>query len=484
MNIGGCFISSICYNAGEENSESPCHQVCNPNVSTLLWTPLNCPDISEGSTSNDDDVVWIILILCVLSVLILVSLASFALLYLRKQKNENQIAEDTRLLQSCSVNGPTFPVHRRNSQPDIFSRTPGDRRTSMALFPLEVIPKGNLTFGCGGIQAPVGKEITQSITLCNNGKWGVRFAVLAPPHDQNKFQTFFSRQSGFLRPKTHVVIDVKMTIFCTTVVDVQIQIIAQRDQSIRQERLFLPVLVETKLSTVLDYDELTIGTEIGEGTYGVVFVGFWRGQEVAIKILKEQVGTKTADMFSKEVSVLETIRCPQIVNFLGAVHTPGKLCMVFEYLKLGSVRECMKSHPFSLGLKLKCLLDCSRGMNFLHQSNLTHRDIKPDNLLMFSLDITASVNCKITDFGSTRAINLDRSTQQYTTKIGTPVYMAPELLQQGKYKQSADVYSYGILSWEIITESSAFSDLPTVWRITKHVVAGNVSFLYCIVAKL
>jgi proprotein convertase subtilisin/kexin type 5 len=96
--------------------------------------------------------------------------------------------------------------------------------------------------------------------------------------------------------------------------------------------------------------------------------------------------------------------------------------------------------PLEFDFKVKVALDAARAIRFLHQNNILHRDIKPDNLLIMSLDLNAPVAAKLTDFGTSRAVS--KLTNQYTTGIGTPSYMAPEILSKKPYDTKADVYRY------------------------------------------
>lgn len=89
------------------------------------------------------------------------------------------------------------------------------------------------------------------------------------------------------------------------------------------------------------------------------------------------------------------------------------------------------------------------------------------------MDIAATVNCKITDFGTTRDISRPMETQLYTTGIGTPSFMPPELLANGKYKETADVYSFSIIMWQVATEQEPYTQFTNVWKIVDHVTAGN-----------
>ena len=123
--------------------------------------------------------------------------------------------------------------------------------------------------------------------------------------------------------------------------------------------------------------------------------------------------------------------------------------MVTEYAPCGSLADAIKKRDEpSERMKAKLMLDAAKGLAYLHENGILHRDIKPDNVLVFSLDKVIAVNGKLTDFGSSRNINLLMTNMTFTKGIGTPVYMAPEVLNKEKCKKAADVYSFGVTMYE------------------------------------
>eukprot|EP01105_Mastigella_eilhardi_P010730 TRINITY_DN2496_c0_g1_i1.p1 TRINITY_DN2496_c0_g1~~TRINITY_DN2496_c0_g1_i1.p1 ORF type:complete len:1030 (-),score=229.84 TRINITY_DN2496_c0_g1_i1:43-2742(-) len=355
---------------------------------------------------------------------------------------------------------------------------------NMEEFPL-LVSATTLHFGHEKTAAPVNEEIVEEVTISNNN-------TAMKKHKTYTFKFFFSS----LSPKYNVIMEpevytleygeevdvkLKLTVVCTTKLKeaLVLAVCPGPEWNEAEKHINIDLQLETKLSTRLDPEEFQLfAPPIGEGGFGVVYRGKYRGQEVAIKMLKNKENTDAEHLaeFKKEVTIMETLRNPYIVYFVGASHLSERLALVTEFLPLGSLRACMAAHqPFPFHLKIKCLLDISNGMAFLHENNILHRDLKPDNILMVSLSGKSAVNCKLTDFGSTREINAGGEADYYTKGVGTPLYMAPEILESEKYTTSADIYSYAILAWQVICEQHPYANLGlnTSYKIADYVCSGK-----------
>ncbi|ELP91149.1 serine/threonine protein kinase HT1, putative [Entamoeba invadens IP1] len=187
---------------------------------------------------------------------------------------------------------------------------------------------------------------------------------------------------------------------------------------------------------------------------------------------------ESMDEFEKEVAMLDKFRSEYIVHFYGAVFIPNKICMVTEFAQFGSLQDLMrikKSEEIEMKLRIKMCLDCAQGILYLHENGILHRDIKPDNFLVFSIDSKDGVNAKLTDFGSARNINMMMTNMTFTKGIGTPVYMAPEVLRRKKYKMPCDIYSFAITMFEVFGWCMAypFTIFKFPWKIAEFVISGK-----------
>ncbi|KAM3376771.1 serine/threonine-protein kinase STY46 isoform X2 [Capsicum galapagoense] len=237
----------------------------------------------------------------------------------------------------------------------------------------------------------------------------------------------------------------------------------------------------------IDYQLLKFEYKIASGSYGDLYKGTYCSQEVAIKILKsERLNTELQTEFGQEVYIMRKVRHKNVVQFIGACTRPPNLCivtgikcriqdhttgriiskspivtvcktispylfayftflLVVEYMSGGSVYDYLHKQKgsFKLPTLLKVAIDVSKGMNYLHQNNIIHRDLKAANLLMDENEVI-----KVADFGVAR---VKAQTGVMTAETGTYRWMAPEVIEHKPYDHKADVFSFGVVLWELLT---------------------------------
>jgi predicted Ser/Thr protein kinase len=330
-----------------------------------------------------------------------------------------------------------------------------------------------LSFGYGNSLAPIDTVISEEFTVKNVSSYTVSCKCY-PPNDP-RFALTFSPDTFSVKPDAEVRIEAKCIVTCTTAIDTTATIGFCNDKTWKESECHakVSIRVESVPSIKLDPTEIKLGDKIGDGGFGTVYRGTWRGQDVAVKVIKNQECDDTYDDFLKETGMLDSLRNQFIVNFVGACFFKKRMCILTEFMELGSLRPCVEKHLLSDIAKVKCLMNCGNGLKFLHASGIIHRDIKPDNLLVVTADENAIVNCKLTDFGTTRGINKQDATQYYTKGVGTPVYMAPEILGNEKYSTKVDVYSFALVAWFLVAEKEPYLDFKSPWDIAAFVTSGK-----------
>lgn len=196
----------------------------------------------------------------------------------------------------------------------------------------------------------------------------------------------------------------------------------------------------------IDFRLLKFENKVASGSYGDLYRGAYCSQEVAIKVLKpERVNVDMQREFAQEVYIMRKVRHKNVVQFIGACTRSPSLCIVTEFMSGGSVYDFLHKQKgvFKLPALLRVAIDVSKGMNYLHQNNIIHRDLKAANLLMDENEVV-----KVADFGVAR---VKAQTGVMTAETGTYRWMAPEVIEHKPYDHKADVFSFAIVLWELLT---------------------------------
>ena len=211
--------------------------------------------------------------------------------------------------------------------------------------------------------------------------------------------------------------------------------------------------------------------KIGEGTYASVYLSKWRETIVVSKIFKDNVDK---ELILREINIMSKIHHPNIVQFLGFIDEP--FIIIMEYIPNGNLSN--KIVHLSNKKKLKIMTNILQGLAYLHERKpnmLIHRDIKSTNILL-----TNSYVAKIADFGLSKFYykenknskcnlqNMDNDNSNTESKIesnnvGTERYMAPEVKNKLMYSSKIDIYSTGILLYEMFENKYYLSNFNWFW---------------------
>lgn len=232
---------------------------------------------------------------------------------------------------------------------------------------------------------------------------------------------------------------------------------------------------------ILSEDErllVHVGKVLGSGGFGTVYEGFYRGKRVAVKRLHANSRSPRAMLqsFQAETSVMSFIH-PNIVQTLAASSTDLPLSsrmIIMEYVGTKTLRNIMNDEKESISerRRLNFGLNLASALEFIHEREIAHLDVKPANILVDEHDV-----CKLGDFGCSQIVvegddNLPAS-PTYSYLTGTFAYRAPELLKGEIPTTQADMYSMGICLWQLLTREQPYGS-ENLYVVVFGVVAYNL----------
>ena len=219
------------------------------------------------------------------------------------------------------------------------------------------------------------------------------------------------------------------------------------------------------------YDVLGV---VGEGAYGIVYKckNKETGKYVAIKRFKEVEDDLVKKTMKRELKMLQKLHHPNVVDFQEAYKRKGNLYLVFEFVDK-NLLELLQEHPQGLDPDLirYLIYQLCKAIKYMHDQNIIHRDVKPENLL-----ITENMELKLCDFGFSRLIS-GSCTEKLTDYVATRWYRAPELLlTQGEYGKEVDYWAIGCIMGELVDGNPLFpgeNEIDQIYCIQK--VLGNLT---------
>ncbi len=317
----------------------------------------------------------------------------------------------------------------------------------------------------------VGEIYEETIELTNRSQETVVWRVQLPASSY-RFMIRANTSGGVLLAGQSVDLKISFKFKCTTTVNETLAI------QVEHHGYFMVLLRHrAAMSILLDPEEIRLvhsERPIGDGAQATVYRGHWRERTVAVKFFKDQhQALKDFHKFEHEMVLLQRLQHPCITQLIGAVVEPGKLCLVMEYLRYGSLRNVLRSRAPSVLLRAVIARDAACGLAFLHSQGVLHRDVKPENVLVASLSPKANPVAKLVDFGAARLVDRKASELDLTRAVGTPIYMAPEVLKHEPYSAEADVFSFGMTLYEMFAPDPPYHMFVHAWEVAQFVTAGR-----------
>ncbi|GAB2231401.1 hypothetical protein Droror1_Dr00010407 [Drosera rotundifolia] len=213
-----------------------------------------------------------------------------------------------------------------------------------------------------------------------------------------------------------------------------------------------------------DISHLLLGQRFAYGAHSRIHHGIYKDEAVAVKLITipdddedGSLETLLKKQFKREVNCLSRLHHPNVMKLVAAWKKPPVYCIITEYLSEGSLRAYLhklENKILPLEKTIQFSLEIARGMEFVHSKGIIHRDLKPENIL-----IDQDFHMKMADFGTACD---EAHVDFFSDDPGTYRWMAPEMIKRKPYGRKVDVYSFGLILWEMVAGRIPYDDMIPV----------------------
>ncbi|CAI8591133.1 unnamed protein product [Vicia faba] len=222
--------------------------------------------------------------------------------------------------------------------------------------------------------------------------------------------------------------------------------------------------LETAEEWTIDMSKLFLGHKFAHGAHSRLYHGVYKEEVVAVKMIRVpddddngELAARLEDQFVREVTLLSRLHHRNVIKFIAASSNPPVYCIITEYISEGSLRAYLhklERKTISHEKLIAFALDIARGMQYIHSQGVIHRDLKPENVL-----IDEDSRLILADFG----IACEEAVcDLLADDPGTYRWMAPEMIKRKSYGRKVDVYSFGLILWELLTGTIPYEDMNPI----------------------
>ncbi|XP_045537059.1 mitogen-activated protein kinase kinase kinase 11 [Papilio machaon] len=218
----------------------------------------------------------------------------------------------------------------------------------------------------------------------------------------------------------------------------------------------------------VSFSELKLEEVIGVGGFGKVYRGYWNQEVVAVKAARQDANEDIEvikESVLQEAKLFWMLQHENIVSLKGVCLEEPNLCLVMEYARGGPLNRVLSGRKIRPGILVDWAIQVARGMAYLHVDapiSLIHRDLKSSNVLLSEAivadDTLEDKTLKITDFGLAREVY--KTTRM--SAAGTYAWMPPEVIKNSTFSHASDVWSYGVLLWELLTGETPYKGIDAL----------------------
>src|SRR5579862_8202469 len=226
----------------------------------------------------------------------------------------------------------------------------------------------------------------------------------------------------------------------------------------------LPAMVGELLADRYEVEEL-----VGTGGMSSVYRAHDRllDRKVALKVMHQQFvdDPEYVERFRREARSVASLSHPNVVTVIDRGEHAGRQYIVFEYVDGENLKQMIQRRgPAPVAMALELAIQIAQALSFAHQQGLVHRDVKPQNVLL-----NGDGRAKVTDFGIARSLDVQHGMTQTGTVLGTSDYIAPEQAQGQHVDEHSDVYSLGVVLYELLTSEVPFPGENFVAVAMRHI---------------